>query len=143
MFGLESLFGGGGSSFSSGGIGNSKSDSQSQQTDLGVSGGADSLVAPTLITGSGNTITMSDAGAVGGALKLALQGIEGAQGLASQAQASVGGLLTGALGSAADQNKQFATALENVKTADVRVLIIAALAGVALVAVFALKGSRA
>lgn len=87
---------------------------------------------------SGNSgpvsVTSTDHGAVQGGLQLALAGVEGANRLAEQAQASQGGILSGALRMASEQQQQFATALTNVKTSDVRVLIIAGLAVVALVA---------
>lgn len=92
---------------------------------------------------AGNTgpvnISTTDFGAVDGSLKLALAGIEHANDLAKQTVASQGGLLTGALQMAGAQNQAFSGALENVKTSDVRVLIIAGLAVVGLVGVQLLK----
>lgn len=84
-------------------------------------------------------ITTTDHGAVDGSLRLALAGIEGANGLASQTVAAQGGLLTGALKMAGEQNTAFSSALENVKTSDVRVLVIAGLAVVGLASVKLLK----
>lgn len=93
------------------------------------------------VTGDGNTISMTDQGAIKGALDLALKGVEGAYNFANQAQASQGALVSGALQSAADQQSKFTSTLENIKTSDVRVLIIAGLGVLGLaVAMLAKKG---
>lgn len=85
------------------------------------------------------SVTTTDHGAVQGSLQLALAGVEGAQRLASQAQESQGSILSGALRMAGEQQQQFTNALENVKTSDVRVLIIAGLAVVGLAGAMLLK----
>lgn len=91
------------------------------------------------VSGDGNTITFTDQGAVKGALDMALKGVEGAYNFAQQAQASQGSLVTGALQNAADQQAKFASTIENIKTSDVRVLIISGLAVVGIAAVMLAK----
>ncbi len=131
--------GGGSSSFSSGGIGNSKSANETNNQDASVVGGEGSTNSSQLITGSNNTLT--DHGAVSMSMQLALAGVHSAQQLAEQAQAAQGTILTGALKTVSDQQSGFTSALENIKTSDVRVLIIAAIAAVALIG-FRLAGSN-
>lgn len=91
------------------------------------------------VSGDGNNITFTDQGAVKGALDMALKGVEGAYNFAQQAQASQGSLVTGALQNAADQQAKFASTIENIKTSDVRVLIISGLAVVGIAAVMLAK----
>lgn len=139
---LSGLLGGG--SASSGGIGNSASTNDSRAYDLSTGAGDNSTVNSNSTVITGGTVTMGDYGAVQGALKLAIAGVEGANKLASDVNASNAGLLDGALSNSKAQNAQFTAALENIKTSDVRVLIFGALAVVALVgfAIFA-KGKKA
>lgn len=105
------------------------------------------------LTGDGNNINYSsvttDQGAVKGALNLALKGVEGAYGLAGDAretqalafkfaresQQAAGSIMDGALHNSAAQQEKFTQAFENVKTSDVRVLIITGLAVVGIAAV--------
>lgn len=136
---LNPFGGGGSSSFSSGGIGNSKSANETNNQDASVVGGEGSTNSSQLITGSNNTVT--DHGAVSQSMQLALAGVQGAQQLAQQAQAAQGTILTGALKTVSDQQAGFTSALENIKTSDVRVLIIAAIAAVALIG-FRLAGTK-
>jgi hypothetical protein len=144
---LDSLMGGGGgggsSSFESGGIGNSKSANESTTYSPNVGAGDDSTVNAytNIVSGSGNTLT--DNGAVSQAIKLALAGVEGANANAQQATAAQGGLLTGALKLAGEQQQAAMDTLSNIKTSDIRVLILAGLAVVAVVAVMAFKGKKA
>lgn len=137
---LSGLLGGG--SASSGGIGNSASTNDSRVYDLTTGAGDDSTVTSNSTVVTGGTVTMGDYGAVQGGLKLALAGVEGVNQLASEIVASNAGLLDGALSSSRQQTAQFTSALENIKTSDVRVLIFGALAVVGLVgfAIFANKG---
>lgn len=145
MFGgfnpMDMLGGGGGNTTSanSEGIGNSKSANDSRAYDLSAGGGDGSTVNSNATVVTGGTVTMGDYGAISQAMKLALAGVEGANKIASDTQAAQGGLFAGALSMAAEQNKQFASTLENIKTSDVRVLIVAGLAVVGMVgfAVFA------
>lgn len=123
---------------SSGGIGNSASENFNAANDGRVVGGDGSSNSSTLITGGTNTLT--DHGAVQSGISAALAGIESATAIAQQAQATQGGIFDGALRVVGDQQKQFTNALENVKTADVRVLIIAAIAGVAMLGLWAMRG---
>ena len=102
-----------------------------------VVGGDNSTNTSTVISGSHNTL--SDFGAVRGGLELALAGVEGAYSLAQQTQASQGNLLSGALRMAGEQQQAFTSTLENIKTSDVRVLILAGLAAVVIVGVMAFK----
>lgn len=119
--------------------GSSSSRQATSNTDARVVGGDSS----TNISLAGNSapvsLTTTDHGAVQGSLQLALAGIEGAQRLATQAQESSGSILSGALRTAGEQQQQFATTLENVKTSDVRVLIIAGLSVVGLAGAMLLK----
>ena len=126
------LGGGGGSSFSSGGIGNSKSANSTESIDARISGGNDSTNSTTVVSGSSNNITMLDAGAVHDSLALAMAGITQANDNAAATIKANAGLLTDALGTQAAQQSAFTSALENVKTADVRILIIVGLAVVGL-----------
>jgi hypothetical protein len=87
------------------------------------------------IKGKGNTVTTTDFGAVSGSLALALQGVEGAQTIAREAQAASGGLLEGALRMSGEQQKQFTDVIEKIKTSDVRTLIITGMAVMGLAAV--------
>lgn len=123
--------------FSGGEVGNSASQNITTNADGRVVGGNNSSNISTVVTGSNNTLT--DQGAVQGGLRLALAGIESATGLARQAQESQGGILTGALRMAGEQQEKFTTALENIKTSDVRVLIIAGIAAVVIVGAMALR----
>lgn len=141
MFGLGSLFGGGGSSFSSGGIGNSDSVNDTSNNDARITGGNGSTNSSTVITGGTNTLT--DQGAVAGGIKAALAGIDAASKAAERAQASVGGLLSGALSNSSEQQAGFTSALEKIKTSDVRTLVITGLVVVGIVGaaiVFKAKG---
>lgn len=116
----------------------SKSNSQTftENADLRVVGGDNSLNTSQKIdvSGSSNTITATDFGAVSGSLKLALQGVEGAQRTASQAIESTGGLLSGALDMVGRQQKEFTSAVENIKTGDNRALIVVGMAVVGIAA---------
>lgn len=144
MFGgLGSLFGGGGmfsddnssTDVSSGGIGNSTSENLTSNYDASVNAGNESTVNSNTTLISGGTNTLTDHGAVSQSLALALRGIEGSNKLTSEAMAAQGGLLTGALRLAGEQQNKAMETLNNVKTADVRVLIIAGMSVIALAAV--------
>ena len=133
MFGgLGGLFGGGGSSFSSGGIGNSDSVNDTASNDARITAGEGSTNVSNVITGGSNTLT--DHAAVAGGIRAAMAGIDSATKLASQVQASQGSLLQDALGTVSDQQKGFTSALENIKTSDVRTLIITGMIVVGVVA---------
>lgn len=84
-------------------------------------------------------ITSTDHGAVSGSLALALAGVEGAQKLARETQQATGGLLDGALRMVGEQQQQFTAAVENIKTSDVRTLIMVGMAVVGIAAAFAFK----
>jgi len=73
-------------------------------------------------------------------LQLAFAGLEGANKLASQTIAANGNLLNGALSMSGAQNSAFTDTVKDIKTSDVRVLVIAGLAVVAVVGVKLLKG---
>jgi hypothetical protein len=87
-------------------------------------------------------VTSTDHGAVSASLQLALKGVEGAQQTTQQAIASTGGLLENALARAGQQSQQFTETIKDIKTSDVRVLVIAGLAvvGVGAVALFKARG---
>jgi hypothetical protein len=119
--------------------GSSSSEQKTTNVDARVVGGdASSNVSASGNAGSVQVIS-TDHGAVDGALKLALAGVEGANQIAGETIASQGGLLTGALKMAGDQQQGFTTALENIKTADVRTLVITGVVVVGLTAVMVLK----
>lgn len=146
MFGLESLFGGGGggSSMSSGGIGNSKSANETTNLDGRVAGGNQSSNSSTIVSGDGNTLTLTDAGAVSGSLQLAMAGITQANENVAATIGAQRALLKDALGTQAEQQSAFTSAIEKIKTADVRVLIIVGLVVVGLAgAVFLSKKGHA
>lgn len=117
----------------------SSSSSQSSEAyDMRQVGGANSPLSNLRIDLNKNknsTINLTDGGAVSQAITLAVKGIEGAQQTAREAVASNSSLLDGVFSSASKQQEQFTSAVENIKTSDVRTLIIAGLAVVALVAV--------
>ena len=139
------------SSFSSGGIGNSQSKNQTTTTSgdlrvVGAEGSVNSSQQLNLdlrnldeLNDSTLTVTSTDYGAVGAALRLALEGIEGAQSVTKETLAANGSLLTGALTMAGEQQKAFTDTVSNIKTSDVRVLIFAGLAVVGLAAVYLFK----
>lgn len=136
--------------FDGGGAGNSNpvTNTKTENADMRVVGGNDSVNTSQkigLVLGDGssqNTVSVvtSDYGAVSAALKLALAGIEGANHTTDTALASAGGLLDGALHNGAAATQQFVDTLKDIKTSDVRVLVIAGLAVVGLGAAFVFKG---
>jgi hypothetical protein len=128
---LGGLFGGGGGSFESGGVGNSESRSDTSNQDARITAGEGSTNNSQIISGGTNTLT--DHAAVASGISAALAGIESATKLAEQAQASSGGVLTGALKMAGEQQSQFTSALENIKTSDVRTLIVTGMVVLGLV----------
>lgn len=113
------------------GGGNSTSSSTSTQTDARVVGGDDSSNVSQVINGSGNTVL--DAGAVRAGIGAALAGIESATAIAKQAQEAQGSILAGALELTSAQQAKFTETVSNIKTSDVRVLIVAGLAVVGLI----------
>lgn len=128
----------------SGGIGNSGPSTSNQETDTfgqDITGAAGSVNTATAfnIEGGTNTLTTTDHGAVAGSLQLALRGVEGAQKTTELALASTGGLLDGALQRSGQQSSEFTSAIKDIKTSDVRVLVIAGLAVVGLGAVMLFK----
>jgi hypothetical protein len=148
--GLGGLFGGGGggsSSMESGGIGNSSSTNNNtdEQFEVGVStqGGGNATFTRDErsyqldIKGDGNTLT--DFGAVSDSLALALRGVELANSTAADISSQTTTLLGGALTMVGEQQQQFTDAVEKIKTSDVRVLIIASVAVVGVVAFIALR----
>lgn len=129
----------------SGGIGNSGPSTSSQTTEtvgLEIIGGDGSINTATSldIRGGTNSLTLTDHGAVQGSLQLALKGIEGAQQTTQTALASTGGLLEGALKRSGEQSAAFTDTIKDIKTSDVRVLVVAGLAVVGLGAVMLFKG---
>jgi hypothetical protein len=116
-----------------GGDSESVSNPITKNTDARVVGGENSSNASVNDNQGVVSITTTDHGAVDGSLRLALAGVEGANKLATQTVAANGSLLSGALKMAGDQNQAFTSAVENIKTSDVRVLVIAGLAVVGLV----------
>lgn len=128
----------------SAGIGNSGPSSSSQTTesnDLRIAGAEGSINTSTKldISGAGAEISFTDHGAIAGGLQLALRGVEGAQKTTELALSSTGGLLDGALQRAGQQSSEFTSAIKDIKTSDVRVLVVAGLAVVGLGAVMLFK----
>lgn len=95
------------------------------------------------VAGSTNVnITATDHGAVAGALDLAKAGVEGANKTTQQTIEAGGELLSGAMRMVGEQQQQFTSALENIKTSDVRTLVITGMGVVAVAAavMFGKKG---
>lgn len=136
--------------FDGGGAGNSNptTNTKTENADLRVVGGNDSVNTSSklgLTLGDGShensiSVVTADYGAVSAALKLALAGIEGANHTTDTALQSAGGLLDGALHNGAAATQQYVDTLKDIKTSDVRVLVIAGLAVVGLGAAFVFKG---
>ena len=144
--------------FDGGGIGNSGPSLTEQRTesnDMRVVGADGSVNSSTKIdvSGANAILTTTDYGAVAGSLRLAgetvhdgyalaLRGIDEANQTANTAVAANGSLLTGALRMAADNGQQTLSVLQNLKSADVRVLSMVGLAvvGLGAVALVARKG---
>jgi hypothetical protein len=119
--------------------GDSSSSQTSENVDMRVVGGDDSINTSLKVGGSNNVITTTDHEAVRGGTQVALKGIELADRTARDVVASSGGLLEGALRMVSQQQEQFTTTVKDIKTSDVRVLVIGGLAVVGLAAVMALK----
>jgi hypothetical protein len=122
------MFGGGGDS----GVGNSKSTNSTESIDARISGGNASTNSTTVVSGSNNNLTLTDGGAVHDSLALAMAGITQANDNTAATIKTQGALLTDALGTQAAQQSAFTSALENIKTADVRILIFVGLAVIGL-----------
>jgi hypothetical protein len=139
--GLFSLFGAGSES----GIGNSKSQqtNTTESVDASVVGADGSVNSSSYLKldGSNNTINYTDAGAVAGGLKLAMAGVEGANAVALTAQQQTSDLMAGIFKQNAAQASNLTDAVVDLKTSDVRTLVIAGLAVVGLVAVQLFKKS--
>jgi hypothetical protein len=120
--------------------GDSEAVTTTKNTDARVVGGEGSSNASVNDNQGTVSIMSTDHGAVDGGLKLALAGVEGANRITGQVIASQGGLLDGALKMAGAQNAAFSSAIENIKTSDVRVLVVAGLAVVGLAFVKLHKG---
>lgn len=127
-----------------GGIGNSSSPTENttENNDQRVVGGDGSVntSSKVQITGSGNDLMLTDYGAISGGLKLAVAGIEAVQSTARESIAANGSLLDGVLRNAGQQQQAVIDTVSNIKTSDVRVLVIAGLAVVGLGAVVLFKG---
>lgn len=121
-------------------ISSSKSSSNptTNNADGRVVGGDDSVNTSTVIQGSNNTVT--DHGAVNAAIDLAKAGIEGANKTSAALVASSENVYEGALSLVGSQQAAFTSTLENIKTSDVRTLVIAGMAVVGLVGVMLVKG---
>lgn len=127
-----------------GGIGNSESKSQTstENNDQRVVGGDSSVNTSTKldISGSGNNLQLSDQGAISAGLQLALKGIEAGQSTARESIAANGALLDGVLKNAGAEQAAVIDTISNIKTSDVRVLIVTGLAVVGIGAAIAYKG---
>jgi hypothetical protein len=142
------------------GLFSSKSSSSSSQTthntDARVVGGEDSLNASIVGNTGPVSVTATDHGAVEASFNLgdlavrdslqlagdtvnagfrsALSGIEQGSKTAREALATSGELLTGALRQSGEQQQQALNTLQDLKSADVRVLVVVGVAAVAIVA---------
>lgn len=125
-----------------GGDSESNSAQTTKNTDARVVGGDSSSNASVNDNQGTVSIMTTDHGAVSGSLQLALKGIEGAQQTTQQAIASTGGLLENALQQSGQQAQQFTETIKDIKTSDVRVLVVAGLAvvGIGAFAMFKAKG---
>lgn len=152
---MGGLFGG----FDGGGIGNSGPSTTEQKTetnDMRVVGAEGSTNSSIKLDQSGSTnaqLVMSDYGSIAGALDLAgdtvhegfalaLAGIDRANAQTAATVAANGSLLTGALQMAADQQTQAMDTLKDLKSADVRTLVVVGMAvvGLGAAAMFAKRG---
>lgn len=121
----------------------SSSSSSTSSQDESFVAGNDSTNSVVNLDGSGNTVTTTDFGAVAGGLKLALAGVEGANKLATQVQADSNDLMSGIFKQNAQQAANLTQAVVDLKSSDVRTLVIAGMAVVGLVAVQLLKSKAA
>jgi hypothetical protein len=121
-------------------ISSSKSSSNptTNNADGRVVGGDESTNSSTVIQGSNNVV--SDHGAISSAVELAKAGIEGANKTSAALVASSSSVYEGALNLVGKQQADFTNTLENIKTSDVRTLVIAGMAVVGLVGVMLVKG---
>ena len=124
------------------GVGNSESKQSNSTTSIDgrVVGGEYS----TNVSLSGNSgavsVVTTDAGAVNGALKLALAGVEGANHTTELALNNSGDLLSDALKTVANQQQGFTSAIEQIKTGDKSLgILVGGVAVIALAAVLILK----
>ena len=125
--------------FSLGLGGDSESSSTTKNQDQRVVGGDSSVNQSISLDGSNNRLTVTDHGAVSGALSLALRGVEESATLAKETQAATGNILDGALRMVGEQQAGFVNTVETIKTADQKVLVGVGLAVVGLVAVSVFK----
>lgn len=104
-----------------------------------VIGGDDSVnnSNTTVVSGSGNVV--SDHGAITAAVDLAKAGVEGANKTSMALVASSQDVYSGALAMVGKQQTEFTNTLENIKTSDVRTLVIAGMAVVGLAGAMLLK----
>lgn len=117
-----------------------------------VSQGAGSISAPVEVSGTGNTVTTTDYASVSKSLDAMVRGVEQSTALATLVAKQAGDqqklnistgsdLLNNVLSSTKKQADELTTAVVDLKTSDVRVLVIGALAIVgAVVAVMMKKG---
>jgi len=119
--------------------GDSASTQATENNDMRVVGGDNSINLSQKVSGSNNVVTTTDHGAVKGGIDLAMKGIELAHSTDQAVIDSSQSLLQGALRMAGDQQQQFTKTIENLKGNDVRVLVVAGLGVVAIAAVFAFK----
>lgn len=119
--------------------GSSESVQQTTPTDARVVGAEGSTNASIVGNSGAVSIVTTDHGAVHESLQLALSGIEGAQHTTDTTIASAGDLLEGALRNTGQQAQAFVDTIKDIKTSDVRVLVIAGLAVVGLGAVMLVK----
>jgi hypothetical protein len=112
---------------------------ENRSNDGRVVGGDDSTNVSTSVLGNGNTVTTTDFGAVGKAIELAKAGVETAAKTSQQIVAQQGDIYSGALSLVGKQQQQFTDTIKDIKTSDVRVMVVAGLAVVGVVAAKLIK----
>jgi hypothetical protein len=122
-----------------GGDSSSSVENKTFNTDARIVGGDGST--NTSVNGNSGPveITTTDHGAVSGSLQLAMRGVELAHQSEQQVLSTTGGLLEGALKNQAQQQQAFTDTVKDIKTSDVRVLVVAGLAVVAFGAIAMFK----
>lgn len=115
--------------------GDSSSTQQTSNTDARVVGGDTSTNVSAAISGTGNTLQLTDRGAVHDSMSLAKAGIESQERVVSTVIDNNASMLAGVL----DQQRAFADTVKGVATKDTSTIILAGLAVVGLAAATMLR----
>jgi hypothetical protein len=113
----------------------SSSKSSSQAYDQRVVGGDDSVNLSANVSGTGNSIEVTDRGAVQDSMALARAGIEAVERSAGASTAAAQGMFSGVL----DQQREAIAAVKDAASKDTTTLVIAGLAVVGLAAATMLR----